>query len=309
MSSAGIERGENSRRSQPTRNSPYKDVHSTMEAEANRRPEVWTDPNMENGVVSRLNPEAHLSARHFNSVSAESDVSIYAAAEEAVNQTEAAIKQELVDQQNIIFQVTTSELGDVWVCRAAPYEKPLLTERKSYRLSDLIQRFQTTGAEIIHWIKRHKLLAPSKDRNYGDQKVYDFSPEDVAKADHIYRLKGLGYKIGEIVKIMGDQEAYDQVAERLDSALMAWRENRTSAAWTKVVAAVAETPTLTEIERQVFINMNTGFSFEECAYDLNLAANGIEQGENQVRGILNRAQSKIDCNVMMRLLYSMGEKR
>lgn len=170
-----------------------------------------------------------------------------------------------------------------------------------YRISHLSALFGRENSFFVHLIERHKILVPARVK-YGEREVYAFSECDIERIRRVLWLQSLGFKIGEIAEIMGDQDAYQQNADEVYDALGKWRDNPNNETWGTLVEAISESPILSFEERMVLRLVNKGYPHSEICRKLRFA------NEKQVSDALENAQSKLG-KVMFRLFHHMGKKQ
>ncbi len=210
-------------------------------------------------------------------------------AREVLQRTEQAIKEldpslSIVDSNQLLFKA-----------RVSPFDKPLSVPELT-SAAEIESNYEISRQYLILLINRHKLLSPSK-RLKGDREVYDFQQEDIARIAHYADLRDLGYKIGEIEDIMGNQDYFDALADDFYCVLHDWWNQGGRTAWRRLVESVIDVPGMEELEKEALYNMLDGRSFEQCADILNL------NSTDDVRQLITKAQNRIG-QFLFRLLFA-----
>lgn len=150
-----------------------------------------------------------------------------------------------------------------------------------------VNRKRVTPQRLLHWIEKYKVVTPKSDSKDQDSAVYSFGPEEVAQVASVVHLLESGYKMREIVEMVGQQDEHIQARAELLQAFAEWSSTQGKTAREAVVESIAKIPSLKPEESQAFVFMQKGGSFPECAQSLGL------DSEETARKVIDEAHFKI----------------
>lgn len=165
-------------------------------------------------------------------------------------------------------------------------------ERKKYSpdtsmLGDLVRNYGMPRHFFLDLITKYEILTPERTSMYAGKAAYTFGSEEIARIETVLNLRQKGYQMREIAEHVKNQERYQQIGIHYKEHFITYAQEPTQEHYAQLIQTIAQIPTLEENERQVYIQMNTGLGFWECAQALRLPS------DEAVRSLLDTANQKI----------------
>lgn len=155
------------------------------------------------------------------------------------------------------------------------------------RLVDLASQTGLSCQYIINLIEKYQIISPPHDGRYGSRKTYRFRPEDIKKVERVAHLRELDYNIKEITEMVGKENEYSKVGQKVGQALIDYYTSPEDKKWQAVIRAISESPYLDPKEGSILLMREMGCPMEECVSEL-----GFES-EFEARKVLSAAREKL----------------